>query len=92
MKFTCPNCHTTHDINAASLMGSVSSEAKAAAARENAKAVHPWKTCKCATCRARRKKLKAARKDSNQVAHGVVAATIALTQQPPSSRALRVVR
>lgn len=67
MKFTCPNCKSVHEINVGSLMGSVKSEAKADAARANAKLP-----------RGPRKKRPA---DANALAHSVVADAEKLTRR-----------
>lgn len=37
MKITCPHCSRTHKINPASMLGSITSDAKARAARINGK-------------------------------------------------------
>lgn len=37
MKTTCPKCGYRHEVNAGALLGSMTSEAKARASRENAK-------------------------------------------------------
>lgn len=77
MQITCPNCQCEIEVNAAALLGSTTSKAKARAARRNAK-LGGWP---------KGKKRGPRKLDANSNAHRIVREAEKLTQRaqvPPS--------